>query len=90
MWKILTGIVVATHATAVASAALGQLPLAAALTTALAAPAGRDLVLFVQETRYDPTRSFRSKFFANKWHGVAGLALSLGLVAGRLLLGGGR
>lgn len=87
---MLTGIVVATHAVVLGAAAAGQLPLAALAASALAIPAGRDLVVFVRENKHDPSRSFRSKFFANRWHALTGLALAAGLVAARLLAAAGR
>ena len=83
----LAALVAAGPLIALAAAAAGALPLPAAGATLAATPAAVTLVAFVAANRADPSRVFRAKFFAVRWHMATGALLSAGLVASRLLMG---
>ena len=70
---------------AAASAALGALPLPAACAALAATPAAATLVAFVAANRADPTRIFRAKFYAVRWHTATGVLLAAGLALSRVL-----
>ncbi len=76
--------VVATHALPLAAAAAGALPPPCAAALALALPAAARLRAFVAEAHADPSRSFRAKFFAVRWHALCGLLLTGAFVAARV------
>ena len=73
-----------THAAAAAAVGAGALPVHAAAALAAAMPAAKRLMEFVDEAHGDPSRIFRAKFFAVRWHAALGLLLTLAFAVARV------
>jgi 1,4-dihydroxy-2-naphthoate octaprenyltransferase len=80
--------VAATHAFGAAAGAVGALPLPCTAALVLAVPAAARLHAFVTETHADPSRVFRAKFLAVRWHTLCGMLLAGAFVAARVAAGG--
>jgi 1,4-dihydroxy-2-naphthoate octaprenyltransferase len=74
-----------THAGAAAAVGAGALPVHAAAALGLAMPAAKKLMEFVAETHDDPSRVFRAKFFAVRWHAALGMLLTIAFAVARVV-----
>lgn len=75
-----------THAAAAAAVGAGALPVHAAAALAVGMPAAKRLMEFVSEAHGDPSRVFRAKFFAVRWHAALGALMAAAFVTARLTL----
>ena len=85
--SVLSYAVALTHAATAAAVGAGVLPVHAAAALAVALPQARRLMEFVEEAHGDPSRVFRAKFFAVRWHALLGLALTVAFATARLTRG---
>ena len=74
-----------THAAAAAAVGAGALPVHAAAALGLAMPAAKKLMEFVAEAHDDPSRVFRAKFFAVRWHAALGMLLTIAFAVARVV-----
>ena len=69
----------------VAAVGAGALPVHAAAALGLAMPAAKKLMDFAAETHDDPSRVFRAKFFAVRWHAALGMLLTIAFTVARVV-----